>query len=218
MVGLYAYANPVGTKNAACVEFSHFSAYKTKEACLVSMIPTKLQKAHHITCIDVQQGVSMNTAEGEKDDVSIVLEDSHFFGESESKDCPTVDACYCEPKFAFMTGANVNDAKNLMPTSASSIPISNSHGEGNWGGKLTCNRCHFSNFVGKSMCGETSVVFQSNPDSADKIPPHYFNDAVFTNVDETGWAFFHKPPTKWANVKDCGNFPCTAPNNLIFSF
>ena len=33
-----------------------------------------------------------------------------------------------------------------------------------------------------------------------------------------GWAYLEKPPTAWANVKDCGNFPCTAPNNLIFTF
>lgn len=54
MVGLYAYAAPSGSKNAACVEFSHFAAYKTQEACVVSYIKTELQKAHHITCIDVQ--------------------------------------------------------------------------------------------------------------------------------------------------------------------
>ena len=52
--GLYAYANPVGTKNADCVEWSHFAGYKTQEACAVSYVPgTALQKAHHITCIDV---------------------------------------------------------------------------------------------------------------------------------------------------------------------
>lgn len=117
-----------------------------------------------------------------------------------------------------MTTQNMNDAKNLMPTAASALPISTSHGEGNWGGKTTCNRCNFKNFIGKSMCGENSVIFQGNPMGSDKIPPHFFNNAVFTNVDETGWAYFHKPPTKWANVKDCGNFPCTAPNNVIFSF
>lgn len=40
--GAYAYANPVGTKNNACVEWSHFSAYKTAEACAVSVVKTEL--------------------------------------------------------------------------------------------------------------------------------------------------------------------------------
>ena len=22
----------------------------------------------------------------------------------------------------------------------------------------------------------------------------------------------------WANLEDCGNFPCTGPNNLLYSF
>jgi hypothetical protein len=26
------------------------------------------------------------------------------------------------------------------------------------------------------------------------------------------------PPKGWANIKDCGNFPCTAPYNTIFYF
>ena len=218
MVGLYAYAAPTGTDNANCVEFSHFSAYKTQEACLVSFIDTKEQKAHHITCIDVQQGVSLNTGLQERDTATITLEDSYFFGESESKDCPSTDACHCQEKFAFMTSQFMNDGKDLMPTGASSLPISTSHGEGNWGGKFVGNRLHFKKFIGLSMCGEKSVIFQTNPDSSDKIPPHFFNDCTFEDVDNTGWAFLHKPPTKWANVKDCGNFPCTAPNNVIFSF
>lgn len=154
----------------------------------------------------------------ESDTVKLVLEDSEFFGESESKDCPTPDACNCNPKFAFMAGANNNDSKKLMPTSASSLPITTSHGEGNWGGTYTINRCKFSKFIGKSMCGENSVIFQGNPMGSDKTPPHFFNDCTFTDVDNTGWAFLKKPDPKWANVKDCGNFPCTAPNNIIFSF
>lgn len=106
----------------------------------------------------------------------------------------------------------------MHPTSSSALPISKAKGEGNWGGKVTINRCHFKDFVGKSMCGERSVVFERNHYDADKIPPHFFNDITFENVDDNGWAFLDKPDPGWANVSDCGNFPCTAPNNLIFSF
>jgi len=110
------------------------------------------------------------------------------------------------------------DGKETHPTSASSLPISKSKAEGNWGGKITINKCTFKDFVGKSMCGERSVIFETNPNDSDKIPMHYFNNIVFDNVDDAGWAFLKKPNPGWANVKDCGNFPCTAPNNLIFTF
>ena len=68
------------------------------------------------------------------------------------------------------------------------------------------------------QCGERSVIFGSNPYSSDKIPPHFFDNCKFTNVDDLGFALLEKSPSKWANVKDCGNFPCTAPNNFIMGF
>ena len=163
-------------------------------------------------------GLSMNNGGQESDTTQIVLEDSIFFGESESDDCSTPEQCYCEPKFSFMTASCVNDGKDLHPTSSSALPIWKNKGQGNWGGRFTGNRLTFKNFIGKSKCGQNSVIFQGNPSSSDKQPPHFFNDCTFEDVDNTGWAFLEKPPKKWANVKDCGNFPCTAPNNVFFTF
>jgi len=31
-------------------------------------------------------------------------------------------------------------------------------------------------------------------------------------------AFFDDPDEGWANLDDCGAFPCTAPNNILMSF
>jgi len=117
-----------------------------------------------------------------------------------------------------MSFQNMNDAKDLHPVMSSALPIYKSHGEGNWGGRVDVNNSKFSKFLGKSKCGERSVIFERNPDSSDKIPPHFFNNCILEDVDDSGFAFLEKPDPKWANVKDCGNFPCTAPNNLIFSF
>ena len=80
------------------------------------------------------------------------------------------------------------------------------------------NNCKFSKFLGKSKCGERATLIARNPSSPDKIPPHFFNNCVLEDVDDSGFAFLEKPNPGWANVKDCGNFPCTAPNNAIFSF
>jgi hypothetical protein len=164
--------------------------------------------------------MSLNTGGAERDVVEIILEDSTFFGETASDDCPsTADGkCHCQPKYSFMSAANMNDGKSLMPTGASELPIYGSKGEGNWGGKVTINRTKFAKFLGKSKCGERSTIFARNPKGSDKIPPHFFNNCILEDVDDTGFAFLEKPNPAWANVKDCGNFPCTAPNNLIFSF
>jgi len=87
-----------------------------------------------------------------------------------------------------------------MPTMASAIPIYKSHGEGNWGGRIELNRNKFSKFLGMSKCGKRSVIFNRNPASSDKIPPHWFSNTVFEDVDDSGFAFLDKPEEKWANI------------------
>lgn len=118
----------------------------------------------------------------------------------------------------MMNMQNMNDGKPLMPTMASSLPIYNSHGEGNWGGKIKIEDCTFKNFMGLTRCGSPHQALSNNPGSSDKIPPHFFDNTKFIDTDDYGFVFLAKPDPGWANVKDCGNFPCTAPNNLIYSF
>lgn len=105
-----------------------------------------------------------------------------------------------------------------MPISASVLPLWNSHGEGNWGGTILIEDTTFQGFVGKQKCGQRQVMFERNPSGSDKIPPHTFKNCKFDNVDDEGFAWLEKPNPAWANIKDCGNFPCTAPNNMIFTF
>lgn len=31
-------------------------------------------------------------------------------------------------------------------------------------------------------------------------------------------AYLFSPPEGWANLDDCGDFPCTAPNNALIQF
>jgi hypothetical protein len=35
------------------------------------------------------------------------------------------------------------------------------------------------------------------------------------NVDWDAFAYFFTPPNAWAVVDDCGNYPCTGPNNVL---
>ena len=73
-------------------------------------------------------------------------------------------------------------------------------------------------FRGKSKCGARSVFFNTLPYSSDKIPPHFFDNCRIVDTDDSGFAFLSKPNAAWANVKDCGNFPCTAPTNAVTQF
>lgn len=47
---------------------------------------------------------------------------------------------------------------------------------------------------------------------------HKFKNCKFVDVDDSSMAFFSDPDPGWAIIKDCGAFPCTAPNNILASF
>ena len=58
---------------------------------------------HDITCLDTTEGASLSTGGGEREEVTIELNDSFFFGEIESKDCAEGNDCYCKNKHALMS-------------------------------------------------------------------------------------------------------------------
>lgn len=40
-----------------------------------------------------------------------------------------------------------------------------------------------------------------------------FYDTQFTDVEDSAVANLLSPDPNWANLEDCGNFPCTGPYN-----
>jgi len=43
-----------------------------------------------------------------------------------------------------------------------------------------------------------------------------FYDSKFVDVDGDAIAYIDENNPSWANIKDCGDFPCTAPANVLF--
>jgi hypothetical protein len=43
-------------------------------------------------------------------------------------------------------------------------------------------------------------------------------DSKFVDVREQAMAYIMHPDPGWANINDCGDFPCTAPLNAIIDF
>jgi hypothetical protein len=51
---------------------------------------------------------------------------------------------------------------------------------------------------------------------SDLIVPQRFRETTTHSMDaDTGLAWISDPPQGWANPTDCGEFPCTAPDNLL---
>ena len=116
-------------------------------------------------------------------------------------------------------GNNVK-GKTLHLPAASPRPISKIKSYGAYGGIAQIDNVTFKNFNknGLTACASRQSIFARNPYASDKIPMHYLTNITFEDVDTKTMAFFDDPPSKWAIVKDCGAFPCTAPNNILLSF
>jgi len=57
-----------------------------------------------------------------------------------------------------------------------------------------------------------------NREASDYTVMHEFYNIKFTNVENDALTLMYEPPQAWAIIKDCGEFPCTAPKNTIYSF
>jgi hypothetical protein len=54
--------------------------------------------------------------------------------------------------------------------------------------------------------------------ASDYIPINTFKNIKFVNVEDDAMVKMVDPNPKWANLKDCGDFPCTAPKNTVYMF
>lgn len=55
-------------------------------------------------------------------------------------------------------------------------------------------------------------------DAHDMTPIVEFYDTKFIDIDQSAIGFFTGPDPRRANVKDCGDFPCTGKNNILLAF
>lgn len=53
---------------------------------------------------------------------------------------------------------------------------------------------------------------------ADHIQMQYFDTIVFDNVANDAVTYLYTPPASWAIISDCGEFPCTGPQNVVMQF
>jgi hypothetical protein len=149
----------------------------------------------------------------------IEVSENNILGESVIPDCPDStngDYCIKINKVAMVPGGH-GGKKDLHPTSPSKFPYWKVAAS-NWGGLTHFTKNKVSDFGGKTMYDMKSVVLGSVPWDSDITQPNYFYDNEFTDVAEDSFALLASPDPGWANGKDCGNFPCTAPYNVINSF
>jgi hypothetical protein len=86
-----------------------------------------------------------------------------------------------------------------------------------WAGVNYIERNKFIGFKARTHMDQNMAIYRSNPTVSSYQPPMYAKDNSFIDCEDDALFWFESPNPKWANVKDCGDFPCTAPLNILIS-
>jgi hypothetical protein len=109
----------------------------------------------------------------------------------------------------------------IHPVKEMHCPISSQVENGSWAGKAYFKNLKFVDFApGKGDGGAVlkNEMIKLLPKSPDFITLQHFDGLTFENCDEEMLTYFFDPPQKWANLADCGDYPCTGPKNTLFHF
>ena len=118
-----------------------------------------------------------------------------------------------------MTPLFVREAKDNLPAKSDDLPYYTIMTDSSYGGYSYFDGIHFINFQNTTTyCGAKQYLFSINPDGSDYVPRIKFINTQFNNVNQSALGYFMSPPWSWADLDDCGNYPCTAPNNILLSF
>lgn len=161
----------------------------------------------------------MNIGEdGNKEAKLIKLTDGFIYGQNADMaiDCPygtqLTDPCKCTDKGGLMSLMGTVSVNKKHPYKIKSYA--------NWQTETLMTNVQFINFKSEktSGCQKRQAAIFLNEGGSDEIPIQFFNLPIMTNVKLEALAYIMPPSPGWANMDDCGNFPCTAPNNVIINF
>jgi hypothetical protein len=85
-----------------------------------------------------------------------------------------------------------------------------------WGGKTILRRNTFVGFNSTTRMGKLNSIFGSSKYQADYTPMLEIYDSTFIDIELDALAHFDLPNPGWAVLDDCGEFPCTAPLNILY--
>ena len=118
-----------------------------------------------------------------------------------------------------MSFQSIRSGKPPHIPSASKRPIYKIKNYETWNTYAVIDTVNFLNFKSDSTaCGAKQTVFGINDFAADMTPINYITNSKFTNVAYNAIIYIYNPPAAWANIDDCGNWPCTGPSNVVYNF
>lgn len=144
-----------------------------------------------------------------------------IYGESEIPDCideNNGDWCFQEDKYGITPGHCSVKGKDNHIQAKSSLPPYKLSGDACWGMENEYRNLTFVDFKKETLYGLKNSILGYADTASDFAPPVTLWNTRFINVAAESLGYLKDPNPKWANVKDCGNFPCTAPWNVVMKF
>jgi hypothetical protein len=212
-----------------CFQGSDFKGYKNNGSSVATFFDSNEVRFSNLVSVDNVKGVSLMVGLETDFEKKMKLSNSFIYGESTTlaKDCPdgsgsaTGANCECPDKMGVMSFGTATGSKQLdwhIP-SASKRPIHKIKSYATWISTGFLDNVQISNFnSATSACGSRQTAFAVNEYQADHVPIHNLNAIKFTNVAYDAVIYIFNPPQGWAVIDDCGEWPCTAPSNVIYNF
>jgi hypothetical protein len=168
-------------------------------------------------CIDNAHGCGVGIAVGSEKYHVAENNGITVYGWSPIPDCaPDGSWCTATDKFGIDVPACGAGGQKLHPPKEKKMPYTLTSG-GEWAGEIKFINNNFINFTEITIAGKAQRLFGMGADP-DYHCPVYFIGNMFNNVAMNSMFTLPDPNPGWANIKDCGNFPCTAPKNILLDF
>ena len=170
--------------------------------------------------VDNAWGINVQSR-GETELSELKFYNSFVYGESDdiAEDCPDSNGCICIDKFGLLLFSANQGGKDIHITSASKLPMMKIKSASAWGGVAYIDNVTFANFKNhETKCGKHHAIFNNHKYAPDYIPIHNFKSCTFKDIGEDSVAYFKPPLARWATIDDCGEWPCTGPENIVLTF
>lgn len=163
--GAIIYRDPTENSQGACYQASHIVSYKTTLSGVTAYSATSELRVTDVTVIDNGYGIAVGIGR-EADELKIIVEDSHIYGESVVPDCPSAN--WCDSNSGPQC---INKAGFVLPwyTTNARAP-NNQHqphhliwSDGSWGGETEVKSVRWEGFTENTFCGKTQKAIVPNP-------------------------------------------------------
>uniref|UniRef100_A0A7S3K910 Uncharacterized protein n=1 Tax=Euplotes crassus TaxID=5936 RepID=A0A7S3K910_EUPCR len=212
-------------KNSLCTSGTHyygnFKVYKTIEEGIIGYQGFGNIEVSNIETLDC--GIGFSPMSGvNQDNNFLTLKDSVIMGESLV--LPQDSGSYCIALHGMWGSSATRGGKQFPEVKLSNLPYHKIKSYANWYTEGHHTNVTFKNWASgtRQNCATSSSAKQRliflNPSGADHAPVERFVGTKFINVHDDAMTFISDPNPGWAVLKDCGIFPCTAPDNVVFKF